>query len=69
MRGAALKIDDRLEGYDPLGDPRIARLVMAERSRAERVHAFRAEQARRKALTLDRPSLLRRLTDRLARRR
>ena len=63
-----VKVDEPLEGYDPLGDPTIARLVLAERSRAERVHAFRAEEARRKVLGLDRPSWIRRLAGRLTRR-
>ena len=56
---------DPREERDPLGDLRFARFVQAQRSREERVGRFRAEEAFRKAAGQTRPSLLRRLVERI----
>jgi hypothetical protein len=60
--------DDRYREGDPMGDPRFSRLAQAEFARAERFRAYKAEEAFRKELGLQRPSLLRRVIERLRRR-
>lgn len=56
---------DPREDRDPLGDLRFARFVQAQHAREERVGRFRAEEAFRKAAGQTRPSLLRRLVERI----